>query len=242
MLFDIHVHSDLSPCSHLPLSDILKHARRRGLDGVCITDHGTMAVGSSVREGVQEDGLCVIVGMEYTTPQGDFLVFGPLEHLPQGLDAQDLLARVDCAGGAAVAAHPFRPGRSVLESVFTANACRLVEAVNGRNPAAANEQALALIRRRNLVGLGGSDAHSLAELGRMATRIHTPVHGRNDFIRALRQGRCQHHVMPLPPAPHPLAQACPTGPGQGHMGHAPAGEPGLPARGIASGEASPALR
>ncbi|WP_075353741.1 PHP domain-containing protein [Desulfovibrio sp. DV] len=201
MLFDIHVHSDISPCSHLALSDILNHSRRRGLDGVCITDHGTMAVGSRVREGMQADGLCVIVGMEYTTPQGDFLVFGPFEHLPPGLAAQDLLALVDLGAGAAVAAHPFRPGRTVVESVLTSNACRLVEAVNGRNPAAANEQALALVRRRKVVGLGGSDAHSLDELGRMATRLHTPVHCRQDFIAALRQGRCEEHVMPPLPAP-----------------------------------------
>jgi predicted metal-dependent phosphoesterase TrpH len=196
MLFDIHVHSDLSPCSHLTLSDILKHSRRRGLDGVCITDHETMGAVDSLREGMQDDGLCVIVGMEYATPQGDFLAFGPFEKLPLGLDAQELLPLIDLAGGAAVAAHPFRPGRSVLESIFTSKLCQLVEAVNGRNPTAANEQASALVRRQNLVGLGGSDAHSLAELGRMATRIHTPVCGREDFVAALRRGRCEQHIMP----------------------------------------------
>ena len=208
MLFDIHVHSDLSPCSHLTLSDILKHARRRGLDGVCITDHDTMDAAAALREGLQADGLCVIVGMEYATPQGDFLVFGPFNNLPSGLDAQELLSLVDLAAGAAVAAHPFRPGRSVLANILACDHCRLVEAVNGRNPAAANEQALELVRRRNLVGLGGSDAHSLAELGRMATRIQAPVCCRGDFIAALRQGRCAHQVMPPPVTA--AERACPS--------------------------------
>jgi len=196
MIFDIHVHSDISPCSRFTLSDILKHSRSRGLDGVCITDHETMAAAKHIREGMQSDGLCVIVGMEYATPQGDFLLFGPFETLPSSLEAQELLPLVHLIGGAAVAAHPFRPGRSVHEIIFASSLCPLVEAVNGRNPTSANDKAIDLVRRHDLVGLGGSDAHALAELGSIGTRIHTQVRCREDFIAALRLGRCEHRIMP----------------------------------------------
>ncbi len=196
MLFDIHVHSDLSPCSRLSLADILKLARGRGLDGVCVTDHDTMDAVDRVREGAQPDGLCVIVGMEYATPQGDFLLFGPFEELAPGLDAQELLPLVELARGAAVAAHPFRPGRPVQEHLLTFGLCPLIEEVNGRNPASANDLASALVRRRKLVGLGGSDAHTPAELGRAATRIHAPVRCREEFIAALRLGQCELHNVP----------------------------------------------
>ncbi|KHK01492.1 hypothetical protein NY78_3012 [Desulfovibrio sp. TomC] len=138
----------------------------------------------------------MIVGMEYTTPQGDFLVFGPFASLPFGLHAEEMLPLVDAAGGVAVAAHPFRPGRAVQEHILSSPDCRLVEAINGRNPATANEQALALVQRRNLVALGGSDAHSLAELGKVATRLRAPVRCREDFVSALRLGLCEPHRMP----------------------------------------------
>ena len=56
-------------------------------------------------------GLCVIVGMEYTTSKGDFLVFGPAEYVPEGMDAEDLIGWVRKEGGVAIPAHPFRQSR-----------------------------------------------------------------------------------------------------------------------------------
>lgn len=106
MLFDLHVHTTFSPCSGLSLEEILGKARSIGLDGVCLTDHESMAAGGLVREGPQDDGLCVIIGQEYATRQGDFLLFGPYESLPQGLEARHLLLYVQATGGVAVAAHP----------------------------------------------------------------------------------------------------------------------------------------
>ncbi len=115
MLFDLHVHTTVSPCSKLHVGDILKHARTFGLDGVCITDHGTMEAGQHFKEGIQEDGLCVLLGMEYSTLSGDFLLFGPFEELLPGFSDTELLEIVEQAGGVAVAAHPFRTRSSVRE-------------------------------------------------------------------------------------------------------------------------------
>ena len=103
------------------------------LDGVCITDHDGMEAARYVREGVQEDGLVVIVGMEYATTDGDFLLFGPIEGLGPGLSAREVLTFVREVGGAAVAAHPFRRNRQVSEFVMRSGLCRIMELVNGRN-------------------------------------------------------------------------------------------------------------
>lgn len=67
MLFDLHPHTTLSSCSQLQLDQILTQVGAKGLDGVCITDHDTLAVRNTISEGVQNNGLCVIFGMEYTT-------------------------------------------------------------------------------------------------------------------------------------------------------------------------------
>lgn len=195
MRFDLHVHTDLSPCSSLSLGDILRHARRMGLDGVCLTDHGTTAVRHQVREGVQDDGLCVVIGMEYETAEGDFLVFRPSavteEDLPPGLPARELLHRVERAGGAAVGAHPFRASRPVMGGIWGKGLCRVVEAHNGRNTAQENRQAAELAARRKLPATGGSDAHRLDELGRAVTRFEVPVRSRQELVWALLAGLCR---------------------------------------------------
>ena len=191
MLIDLHVHTTCSSCSCLTVDEILGHARQRGLDGVCLTDHDTMAVRYQLREGVQADGLCVIVGMEYATPQGDYLVFGPFEALGPGLGVLDLLRRVREHGGVAVAAHPFRSWRPVRRDCLNGGLCTHVETINGRNEESENRQAHDWAMRHDLCATAGSDAHSLDELGRCVTRFDVPVRSRAALVAALRAGQCR---------------------------------------------------
>ena len=188
MRFDLHTHTTLSRCSQLKLEEILLWAGSKGLDGVCITDHDTMAVRHHLQEGVQSNGLCVIFGMEYATPEGDFLLFGPFEEMPAALSAAELLKRVDRAGGVAVAAHPFRSGRSTREYLIRKGLCRIVEGVNGRNQRSEDASTSAWQDRYGVDLVGGSDAHTLAELGRVSTHFTSPVRNRSDLIGALKRG------------------------------------------------------
>lgn len=190
MLIDIHVHSNISPCSVMEVEDILTRARACGLDGVCITDHDTMDARHLVREGLQPDGLCVIVGMEYTTPEGDFLVFGPFEALEPGMSALRLLRHVRREGGAAVAAHPFRKVRPLSDFLAASTLCSGVEVLNGRNNDQENHLAQWWSTRYNLARTGGSDAHTLEELGTCPTWFTRRVRNREEFVAALRHGLC----------------------------------------------------
>jgi predicted metal-dependent phosphoesterase TrpH len=194
MLFDLHVHTRFSPCSNAGIGDIIVRARQRGLDGVCITDHQTMDIGRAMTEGVQANGLCVLFGMEYSTPQGDFLLFGPFEDLDLDLDGNLLLSTVRSRGGAAVAAHPFRKARPVDERLIRNGLCHGIECVNGRNTSRENADAEQWTRRFRLTRCGGSDAHTLDELGTFATRFLVPVRSRADLIQALVQGLCRTEI------------------------------------------------
>ncbi|MEZ7195766.1 PHP domain-containing protein [Pseudodesulfovibrio karagichevae] len=191
MLIDLHVHSTCSPCSILKPSEILANARSLGLDAVCITDHDTMSILTQCREGFQPDGLLVIVGMEYTTDQGDYLIFGDVRSIPHGLSAEVLLPAVRELGGAAISAHPCRTWRPADPLIFEQGLCTIAEAENGRNTDAENGLAQSLIADRNMTAVAGSDAHSLSELGRCPTRFTVPVNSTRDLIEALNQGRCR---------------------------------------------------
>lgn len=189
MKFDLHVHTTISSCSQLTLEQIVNSAADRGLDGVCITDHDSMAASAYLTEGVQENGVCVIFGMEYATKEGDFLLFGSFEDLATGLSAAELLEHVEASGGVAVAAHPCRPGRATNENLIAEGQCRIVEGLNGRNEKGHNEKVSAWESRYGVRQVGGSDAHTLEELGRMATRFEQPIQSRADLIHALKCGR-----------------------------------------------------
>ncbi|MBN1547623.1 MAG: PHP domain-containing protein [Syntrophaceae bacterium] len=191
MILDLHVHTNYSSCSVLSLADILANARARGLDGVCITDHNTMAARFDVQEGLQPDGLCILIGMEYDTPQGDFLIFGDFDELKPGLAAEELLRQVNEQGGIAVGAHPCRTDRKLDWSLIERGLCRIVESINGRNRRHENHQVKDLTEHYDLVQCGGSDAHQLSELGQTATRFTVPITNRKDLIQALQHGACE---------------------------------------------------
>jgi len=193
MLFDLHVHTNFSPCSRLSPAQALARARRLGLDGVCLTDHHSREAARVIDQGPQPDGLVVLVGQEYTTTQGDFLLFGQLPQLAPGLNAPQVLDLVERAGGAAVGAHPCRRGRGLDPRLLSAGLVKVIEGVNGRNLSEENQQAQQLGLRHDLTLVGGSDAHDSSEVGAAATLFEQPVFSQMDLVDALRSGRCQAH-------------------------------------------------
>lgn len=188
MRFDIHVHSEFSPCSNASLIDIINTAPLLGLDGICITDHDSIKAENHISEGIQSNGLVVIIGMEYTTDGGDFLIFGPVKIIPAGLSAPELLNFVSEAEGIAIAAHPARKERPVDESLYTNELCSYIEVLNGRNSDEENIASQSLIHSYSLKGAGGSDAHSIEELGKIITEFDADITCSEDLIKAFKSG------------------------------------------------------
>jgi hypothetical protein len=170
------------------MEEIIVHARAKGLDGVCITDHDTMAINEILQEGTQCNGVCVIFGVEYSTCQGDFLLFGPFESIQPGLSALELLQYVDDNEGIAVAAHPFKKGKEVKEELLIHQLCRYVEEITDRHVSIKNNPASNWGSLYAVSSVGGSDACSLAELGRVITVFKNGIKNRTDLIQALRDG------------------------------------------------------
>ena len=130
--------------------------------------------------------------MEYTSPDGDFLIFGQVGEFAAGLRGEELLPMVHHArGGAAVAAHPFRPGRSVAEYVVQQGLCRIVESRNGRTSRRDNLRVREWLERYDLHTTGGSDAHTPEEIGRVPTFFDVPIRCEADLVSALNAGRCR---------------------------------------------------
>lgn len=188
MRIDMHIHTRFSPCSKIRVRQIPRKIQEACIDGVCITDHNTTASRSLLKGISHVSGLSIIVGLEYATAQGDFLIFGPDEYIPEGMDAKTLLKWVKKEGGVAIPAHPFRRSRPADPRILPF--FDIIEVLNGRNQTYENDLCMQWIETNgnSKKCIGGSDAHTLDEIGRIVTVFDKDIYTSDDLIRELREG------------------------------------------------------
>jgi predicted metal-dependent phosphoesterase TrpH len=192
LLIDLHCHTrPLSACSSLTLEDLIRGAKRAGLDGLCLTEHDRLRPRDELRELSEKHGIVLLRGMEVTTELGHVLVFGLEEPPPVMFLAGALRAAVDTAGGLVALAHPARAGQPPVEHTTLTRLFDMVEALNGSDGPEQNRAAAALAGRCRLPGIGGSDCHSAGEIGRAATRLARPVATERELVDELLRGRHQ---------------------------------------------------
>lgn len=193
MIFDLHVHQSLhSGDSQLNIYEGLKHAKKIGLDGICITDHDSLGLRNQGEALTQSFGLKVIVGVEIYTLDGDLLCFG-IDQLPEErMSAQDTIDFVLKRGGVCIAAHPYRQNnRGLGDKIFQVTGLSAIEGFNGRTSDYYNAISVKGARFSQMNITGGSDAHTLEEIGTYATSFDHAIENEQDFIEALKLGKFQ---------------------------------------------------
>jgi hypothetical protein len=78
----------------------------------------------------------------------------------------------------------------VAEEILSSGLCRIIEEINGRNTLFENTQASTWLEHYPLCPVGGSDAHTLDELGRVPVRFDMPILSRADLTKALQIPAC----------------------------------------------------
>jgi len=201
MKIDLHIHTaPLSACSYIDPRELIQETRRLKLDGICLTEHQVVWDRAEVDRLAGEAGIRIFRGNEFTTNQGDILVFGFYEDIKELLMIQDLRDKVTAAGGYMIAAHPFRGfktfgigqlqmtvdqacKRKVLEFVHA------VEVGNGKLSPEENEMARKVAEKLGLPGTGGSDAHRVDEIATWVTVFEKNIEDENEFLQELHAGR-----------------------------------------------------
>lgn len=204
MLIDLHTHTQpLSHDSLLTPDELVEAAKAAGLDGLCLTEHDFVWDPREVEALARRHRFLVLPGIEVNTENGHILVFG-LHRYVFGMHRVRELARlVEKAGGAMVAAHPYRrqlpfelrddgDWTEALEQAAANPAYRLVcalESHNGRGTERENRFSRELCQRLGIPGTAASDAHHRDDVGRCATQFQRPISDLADLIRELRAGR-----------------------------------------------------
>ncbi len=188
MLIDLHCHTKIhSACSALTPDALVRAAQARGLDGVCITEHDALWPLEDIERVAKEMEFVVLRGMEVTTEVGHVLVFGATSHRSEMASLEALRRLVAEDGALMFLAHPSRKYGTLLPSDLP-SWFDSVESQNGTEGILQNDHAVHLARSMRLPGIGGSDAHSVREVGICATEFDGDVRTEASFLVALRSG------------------------------------------------------
>jgi predicted metal-dependent phosphoesterase TrpH len=167
---DFHVHTLRSYDCLTPPKMAIEMARRRGLDGIAVTDHDTIRGAMETVEANHYNDFLVIPGIEVTTDAGDLIGL----HVSQNIESRsfsDVIAEIRQKGGVAYLPHPIRTfGKSFSAAAAGALDVDVWERYNGRYSARQFHQSDALFDDFSAARVVcGSDAHFPWEIGLFRT-------------------------------------------------------------------------
>ena len=197
----LHIHtSPFSACSYIDPHGLVQEARRFKLDGLCLTEHQVLWDPAEVDKLALEAGIKIFRGNEFTTNQGDILIFGFYEDIKELMTIQELREAVQMSGGYMIAAHPFRGFKTfgigqlqmTVEQAGKRKVFEFVDAVetgNGKMSKDENKMARKVAEKLNLPGTGGSDAHRIDEIGTWVTVFEKNIDNEQELLEELHAGR-----------------------------------------------------
>ena len=193
MKVDLHLHDNkYSTDSHISIEEIVREAKRKGLDGIALTNHENPDVVKEIDELVEKYDFVIFPGVEYLTKDGDIVAFG-IDKLPEEqMSAQEFIQYVDKFGGTCTAAHPYRTNNRGLEDkLYTVKGLTAIEGYNGSTSDYHNGLAVKAGKELGIQVVGSSDAHVVEKVGVYATLLPYKVKNVKELIETLKTNRCK---------------------------------------------------
>jgi len=174
---DTHFHTRYSGFGHyksITFPESVTHpeaavdaARKEGLRVLCVTDHDAVRGALRAREYARRfDDIEIVVGSEITAREGEIIGLFMEESVPKGLPIEETIERIRAQGGLTVAPHPFSKHVPALGELVETLDLDGLEILNGGHvDGYANQAAADRSGNGRWAVLGGSDAHTLSQLG-----------------------------------------------------------------------------
>jgi predicted metal-dependent phosphoesterase TrpH len=165
---DLHVHTCYSHDSSITLKQVVAFAKKRGLDGVAITDHNTVKGAFKLKT----RDILVVPGIEVSTLNGHLLGLNVTVPIPAKLGIEKTIHLIHEAGGIAVAPHPTTFYKSPPSRRINS-----YDAVEVMNASSIPFHVFTSLSKRyaaclNLPQTGGSDSHYAPEIGAAYTIVN----------------------------------------------------------------------
>lgn len=199
---DLHLHTRGSRDCLSDPERVLERALEEGLRRIAITDHDEIEVALRMAEAHPDR---IIPGEEVKTAEGvDVIGLYLSERIPRGTPAREVCERARDQGGLVYLPHPYARGKGGSGRLAEELAPHLdvIEVFNARlHPAALNDRAADLAARWELPGGAGSDAHTVAEVGRAFVTVPDHANRPEALLSALAEarihGRTSSHLVHL---------------------------------------------
>lgn len=191
MKFDLHLHTKYSfDCTSRP-EKIMKIAKKRGMDGIAVTDHENIRGWSHMIKVAKNFDLMLVLGEELRIRDnnGSYEILGLfLNDRIKTRDIDEIVDQIKEQGGIACLPHPFDPFKARFNNRdYLAKKIDAVEVFNARCPLPIfNEKALTFAKRHKLGMTAGSDAHTEQEVGR--AYVEADVNDLDDLKQAILRG------------------------------------------------------
>jgi predicted metal-dependent phosphoesterase TrpH len=185
---DLHVHSHYSFDSLITPEEMVTYSKRRGLDGVAITDHDRI---DGAKRIARETDFLVIAGIEVTSADGHIVGLNVRESIPPWLGAGETVDKIHTAGGLAVACHPVTLFKGSIGKKTNAD----FDAVEVINASAipfrySIKHAKLMASQLKIPSVAGSDAHYAPEIGCAYTIVASEPNA-EEVMKAIKDGLCQ---------------------------------------------------
>jgi predicted metal-dependent phosphoesterase TrpH len=190
MKYDFHVHTThYSPCALEEPETICRKALKAGLRGIALTEHDTWWPRRELDILSRKfPGLTIFRGVEYTCPEGHFLVFLP-EKEERSFERKNgvltLIEQVHNRGGLVIWAHPFRFGEDPSGWLGAADLDGLEVASSNMNNQT-RRLARSIASQRNFRMFENSDTHQESTLGMFFNNIPFHLTNTDQLIHFMR--------------------------------------------------------
>lgn len=189
------MHTCFSHDSVITPKELIFYAKKRGLDGVAITDHDR--IDGALKMAKKKD-ILIIPGIEVSSIKGHVMGLNLYESIPKKLSASETVDKIHELGGVAVACHPITFFRESLGR-HTNSKFDAVEVINASaipfKYSVKGGKKLALLLQKPQIG--GSDAHYAPEIGCAFTIVEAEA-DIEEIFKALKKGLCRPFGMAIP--------------------------------------------
>lgn len=185
---DLHVHTHHSYDSLITPEQLVFYAKKRGLNGIAITDHDKIDGALKI---AKETDFLIIPGIEISSLNGHMLGLNVQELIPSKLGVDETVDKIHEAGGIAVACHPATFFKGSLGK-HTNSKFDAVEVINASavpfKYSIKHSRQIAL--RLGISQVAGSDAHYAPEIGCAYTLVDAELQV-DKIINAIIKGLCE---------------------------------------------------
>jgi hypothetical protein len=157
---DLHIHSKYSEDAIGSPKEIIKSVKKKGLNGIAITDHNTIKGGLAGAKLSNKD-FVVIPGIEISTSDGHLIALNIKKDVPKGLSVEETVDKIIDLGGTPIVPHLFRTMSGIKEDKLKdmINKISTIEIFNSCSIPKSNYKMSKTAKKYNLGGTGGSDSH-----------------------------------------------------------------------------------